>query len=155
MSFRISGLSPEPFRHLYGLSDEALAAHGARRYVADESPGFPDRIELRDAKVDERLLLVNYEHHAANSPYRSRYAIFVREGAEETYDRVGEIPDVLSRRLLSLRAFSNDGMLLKADVIEGSGLERLIRDFFADENVAYLHAHNARQGCYAARIDRA
>jgi Protein of unknown function (DUF1203) len=155
MSFRISGLSPEPFRHLYGLSDEALAAHGARRYVADESPGFPDRIELRDAKVDERLLLVNYEHHAANSPYRSRYAIFVLEGAEETYDRVGEIPDVLSRRLLSLRAFSHDGMLLKADVVEGAALEPLIAAFFHDSQIAYIHAHNARQGCYAARIDRA
>jgi Protein of unknown function (DUF1203) len=155
MSFRISGLSPEPFRHLYGLSDEALAAHGAKRYVAHESPGFPDRIELRDAREGESLLLVNYEHHAVASPYRSVYAVFVLEGAEETYDRMDEIPDVLARRLLSLRAFSKDGMLLIADVMEGRDLRSFIEKFFADDNVAYLHAHNARQGCYAARIDRA
>jgi Protein of unknown function (DUF1203) len=155
MSFRIQGLSPEPFRHLYGLSDAALAAHGAKRYVADHSPGFPDRIELRDARVGESLLLVNHEHHAANSPYRSSYAIFVREGAEQTYDRIDEIPDVLQRRLLSLRGFSAEGMLLNADVVEGSALEPLIASFFLDPQIAYLHAHNARQGCYAARIDRA
>ncbi len=155
MSFRISGLSPDPFRHLYGLSDEALAGYGSKRYVAHESPGFPDRIEMRDAKVGESLLLINYEHHAVNSPYRSSHAIFVLEGAENTYDRINEIPDVLARRLLSLRAFSMDGMLLNADVIEGKELKPSIEKFFEDPAVAYLHAHNARQGCYAARISRA
>jgi Protein of unknown function (DUF1203) len=155
MSFRISGLSAEPFRHFYGLSNEALVAHGARRYVADKSPGFPDRVELRDARIGESLLLVNYEHHPANSPYRSAYAIFVLEGAENRYDRVDEVPDVLFRRLLSLRAFSTEGMLLNADVVEGKDIEPLIGKFFGDPAVAYIHAHNAKQGCYAARIDRA
>jgi hypothetical protein len=154
MTFRITGLSPVPFRHLFGLSDEALADHGAMRYVAHESPGFPDRIELRDAKLGESLLLVNFEHQTAKTPYRSAHAIFVLEGSEETYDRVGEIPDVLSRRLLSLRGFSESGMLLHADVVEGQKLEAAISDFFKRSDVAYIHAHNARQGCYAARIDR-
>ncbi len=155
MTFRITGLSAEPFRHLYGLSDAALATLGARRYVADESPGFPDRVELRDAKLGESLLLVNYEHQSANTPYRSAHAIFVLEGAEATYDRVGEIPEVLSRRLLSLRGFSEDGMLVHADVAEGKDLKNAISDFFDKAGVSYIHAHNARQGCYAARIDRA
>jgi Protein of unknown function (DUF1203) len=154
MTFRISGLSATTFRHLYGLSDEALAAHGAMRYVANESPGFPDRVELRDAFVGESLLLVNYEHQSAQTPYRSNHAVFVLEGAEETYDRVGEIPEVLSRRLLSLRGFSDDGMLLHADVVEGKDLRIAISSFFGRNDVAYIHAHNARQGCYAARIDR-
>jgi Protein of unknown function (DUF1203) len=154
MTFRITGLSAAPFRHLYGLSDEALAAQGAMRYVAHESPGFPDRIELRDAAIGESLLLVNFEHQSAQTPYRSAHAIFVLEGAETTYDRVGEIPDVLSRRLLSLRGFSSDGMLRHADVIEGKSLEASIFEFFDKDDVAYIHAHNARQGCYAARIDR-
>ena len=48
MSFRIRGLSPEPFRHLYGLTDAELAAAGARRMICDLKPGYPDRIELRD-----------------------------------------------------------------------------------------------------------
>jgi len=53
MSFRITGLSAEPFRRLSGLSDEALAAHGAQRYVADQSPGFPDRVSLTDLAPGE------------------------------------------------------------------------------------------------------
>jgi hypothetical protein len=155
MTFRITGLSATPFRHLYGMSDDALAAHGAMRYIANESPGFPDRIELRDAQVGESLLLVNYEHQSAQTPYRSNHAIFVIEGAEATYDRVDEIPEVLSRRLLSLRGFSDDGMLLHADVVEGKDLRSAISSFFNKSEVSYIHAHNARQGCYAARIDRA
>ena len=34
MTFRITGLSPEPFRPLFGLSDAQLAARGARRTIA-------------------------------------------------------------------------------------------------------------------------
>src|SRR5262245_59414798 len=99
MSFRIRGLSPEPFRSLYGLSDEELASHGARRVTANADHGFPDRIEMRDAKAGETLLLVNHEHHAVATPYRSSYAIYVLEGSEAAYDRVDEIPEVLARRL--------------------------------------------------------
>ena len=154
MTFRIRGLSPEPFRHLYGLSDAALAGHGARRVIAEESHGYPDRIEMRDARAGEKLLLVNYEHHAVATPYRSSYAIYVLEGAEEAYDRTDEIPDVLARRLIALRGFSEDGTLLTADVMNGSELRPAIADFFANPAVSYLHAHNAKAGCYAGRIDR-
>ena len=104
MAFRITGLSPEPFRHLYGLSEQDLAAQGVKRYVANEKPGFPDRIEMRDAEPGETLLLLNHTCQPADTPYRATHAIFVREGAEETYDRVDEIPDVMRVRLLSLRA---------------------------------------------------
>jgi hypothetical protein len=77
MTFRITGLSPEPFRHLFGMSEEELVMHGARRYVADRKPGFPDRIELRDAEPGETLLLLNYEHLPADNPYLASHAIFV------------------------------------------------------------------------------
>ena len=60
MGFVVTGLSSEPYRHLYGLSDNELAAHGVRRYVADATPGFPDRIEMRDANLGENLLLLNH-----------------------------------------------------------------------------------------------
>ncbi|MEO8175394.1 MAG: DUF1203 domain-containing protein, partial [Sphingomicrobium sp.] len=61
MNILVSGLSPEPFLPLYGLSDEQLAEHRARRVVVDGS-GFPERIEMRDGEPGETLLLVNYEH---------------------------------------------------------------------------------------------
>ena len=153
MPFIISGLSPEPFKHLYGLPDAELAARRARRVTAGES-GFPERIELRDATPGETLLLVNYEHQDADTPFRSSHAIYVREGATEAWSG-NHVPEVLRRRLLSLRAFSADGMLVDADVVEGEGAVPLIERLFANPDAAYLHAHYARPGCYAARIDRA
>jgi len=155
MSFRISGLDAAPFRHLYGLSDAELAARGVVRYIADSHPGYPDRVELRDVAPGESVLLVNYEHQPADSPYRSAHAIFVREGAQEAYDSVGDVPQCMRVRPLSLRAFDDKGMMLDADLVEGGGVEAVIARMFEDPNVAYIHAHNARRGCYAARIDRA
>ena len=155
MSFRITGLDAKPFRHLYGLSDSELAARGAVRYVAESKPGYPDRVELRDVDPGESVLLVNYEHQSADSPYRSRHAIFVREGAEAPFDRIDDIPESMRIRLLSLRAFDAKGMMLDADVVEGREIEIVVARMFADPCVDYIHAHNARRGCYAARIERA
>ena len=155
MSFRVTGLPAEPFRSLYGLSDQELARRGVKRYIADKKPGFPDRIEMRDAEIGETLLLLNHVCQPANTPYRATHAIFVREGAENTYDRVGEIPQVMRTRLLSLRAYDAEGMMLDADVVEGKEVESVIARFFGSAHVAYIHAHNAKRGCYSGRIERA
>ena len=155
MTYRIRGLSPDPFRHLFGLPDVELAAHGARRYVADSKPGFPDRIELRDAEPGETLLLVNHLHQPADTPYRASHAIFVLEGASAAYDAVADIPEAMRVRTLSLRAFDEDGMMVDGDLVPGEEAEKLIERFFADPQVDYIHAHYARRGCFAARIDRA
>ena len=155
MAFRITGLSAEPFRHLYGLSDQELAHHRVIRYIADKQPGFPDRIEMRDAAVGEKLLLLNHVCQPAETPYRATHAIFVREGAENAYDRVDEVPEVMRMRLLSLRAYDAEGMMLDADVVDGKDVESVIARFFAFPHVAYIHAHNAKRGCYSGRIDRA
>lgn len=154
MSFRITGLSPRPFRHLFGLSEEDLAKHGARRYVADSKPGYPDRVEVRDAEPGETLLLVNYVHQPADNPYRASHAIFVCEGAETAYDRTNEIPEAMRLRPLSLRAFDVSDMMVDADLVNGREIEAVIERLFADPRIAYIQAHYAKRGCYAARIDR-
>ena len=155
MAFRIRGLSPEPFRHLFGLDDAALAAAGARRYVVDHAPGFPDRIEVRDLQPGETALLLNYVHQPAGTPYRGSHAIFVREGATAAYDAVDEVPEVIRIRPISLRAFDAAGMMVDADLLDGRDMEAAIGRLFARPEVAYLHAHYAKPGCYAARIERA
>jgi hypothetical protein len=155
MNFRILGLSPEPFRPLYGLTEEELARRGARRYVADAKPGFPDRIEMRDAEPGEALILVNYLHQSADTPYRASHAVFVREGAEQRYDACNEIPEVLARRTISLRAFDENHWMEGGELCEGRQLEAGIRKLLGRSEVAYLQAHYAVRGCYAARIERA
>jgi hypothetical protein len=155
MNFRISGLSPEPFRHLYGLSDAELSRQGVKRYVADKRPGFPDRVALRDVEIGERVLLLNHVCQPANTPYRATHAIFVREGAETPYDRVDEIPEAMKARTLSLRAFDAHHMMIDADLAEGDQAEPLIRRLLGNPEVAYIHAHYAKRGCYAGKIERA
>ena len=154
MSYRITGISSTPFEHLYGMTDEALSTHGVRRYVVNEKPGFPDRISLSDAEVGETVLLVNYTHQPAQTPYQSTHGIFVLEGATETALMVDAVPEVLQLRTLSLRAFDAEGWMLDADLVDGREAEGLIHKLFSNPQVAYIHAHNARRGCFAARIDR-
>lgn len=147
--------SPEPFQHLFGLSDDELASQGVKRYLVNTKPGYPDRIEMRDAEPGETVLLLNHLCQPAHTPYRASHAIFVREGAVQTFDGINQIPDVMRIRLLSLRAYSKEGMMLDADVVEGSHAETVILRFFADPDVSYIHVHNAKRGCYSGRIDRA
>ena len=151
MTFRIRGLEAEQFAHLFTLSDAELAAHQAVRQTANHPA--PCRISLTDARPGDEVILVNYEHQDADTPYRSRHAVYVRPG-ERRYDAVGEIPEQLRKRLLSVRAFDASGMMVDADVIEGRLLEEMIGRFFANDAVAYIHLHFARPGCYAARVDR-
>jgi hypothetical protein len=155
MSYRILGLDPTPFRRFYGLSGAELAQHGVQRLVADTRPGYPDRIEVRDVEPGERVLLLNFVHQPADTPYRASHAIFVREGAERACDLIDAVPEPLRIRPISLRAFDAAHAMVDADLVDGSHLEPLITRFLEQPRVAYLHAHYAKRGCYAARIERA
>ena len=155
MHFRISGLSPLPFQHLYGLPEAELKQLGVIRYLVDAKPGFPDRITMEDAEPGQTVLLLNHVCQSADTPYRASHAIFIREGATQAYDAIDQVPDSLRIRLLSLRAYDDQGMMLDADVVEGMAVETVIARLFDNPAVRYLHVHNARRGCYAGRIDRA
>jgi hypothetical protein len=152
MSFRITGLPAENFNHLFSLDDAELAALGAVRRTAQH--GAPCRVSLTDATPGDEVILVNYEHHKVASPYRMRFAIYVRQG-EQTYDKVDEVPQQLRTRQLAARAFDQDGMMLAFELVEGVKLEGAIERLLAEPRAAYLHLHFAAPGCYAARVDRA
>ena len=156
MAFRITGLSVEMFLPLFGLSDIELAARDIRRETADESvPGFPCRVTLAEAAPGETLLLLNFEHQAARTPYRSAHAIYVREIARRSFDAIDEIPAPLRQRILSIRAFDAEGMMIDAEIVDGMRAEVEIERQLSAPRAAYLHVHFARRGCYAARVDRA
>lgn len=155
MDFRIRGLAPEPFAPLFALSDKELAGRRALRRICDEKPGYPCRVSLADAEPGEDVLLVNYEHLPVDSPYRASHAIYVRAAARRPYDAVNEIPTALATRLLALRAFDARGLMIAADIVEGREARPVIARFLENPEAAYLHAHFARRGCFAARIERA
>jgi hypothetical protein len=155
MSFRITGLPAEPFAPLFQMSDAALAEIGAVRRIADDrQPGYPCRVSLTDSRPGDELILVNHEHHPVASPYRMRFAIYVRKG-ETQFDAIDEVPAQLRTRALAVRAFDDKAMMVGWELVEGRELKAAIERLFADERAAYLHVHFAAPGCYAARVDRA
>ncbi len=154
MTYRIAGLSPDPFRPLFQLSDEALQARLALRRTATSRPGFPCRVSLEDAETGESLILLNYESHSALTPYRTSYAIFVREAAVSPACYTDELPPVFQDRPIALRMFDTDGLLVGADLGRNADIDTKIRQAFARQEVEFIHAHNAMHGCFSARIDR-
>ncbi|HYC67874.1 DUF1203 domain-containing protein [Brevundimonas sp.] len=156
MSFHIHSLPLAPFEALFDLDDAALTATGARRMIVDAPHAAPCRVSLADAEPGERLILLNHRHlDSPGSPYRSDGPIFVREAAVEARPAVGEIPDMLGRRLLSVRAYDADWMMTDADVVEGRDLAARLEAWFADPLVSCIHLHTARRGCFMASAERA
>ncbi|MBC8090009.1 MAG: DUF1203 domain-containing protein [Phycisphaerae bacterium] len=155
MNFQVIALPETAFQPLYGLSDDDLARRGVRPVIALSSSGYPCRVSLRDADAGARMFLLNYEHQPANSPYRSTHAIYVQDGAVSAEVEINTVPAVLRTRLLSIRAFDHDGMIVDADVVEGTEAALAFQRLLANDKTAYLHVHNAKRGCYAARVDRA
>ena len=156
MTFKVSGISAKEFQPFFAMSDAELAANNMTMMIADDSdPGFPCRVSLGHAAPGERVLLTNFEHQPAASPYRSAHAIFVAENSMEADVAVGEVPEPLQVRLLSVRAFDADHMMVDADVIDGSEAAAIFTRFFENDQVEYLQVHYAKRGCYAAHVSRA
>ena len=153
MTYRIRGLDPAPFQPLFALDEAGLKDASTVRVTADADRGFPCRVSLEDAKEGDTLVLTNFTSHDVATPYRTAYAIYVREGVSPA-DFVDELPPVFTGRPLSLRGFGADGLLKAARLAAADEAEPAIRDLLSDARVAYIDAHNAAHGCFAARIER-
>ena len=157
MAFRIIGLAPEPFKPLFDLSDEALAARGALRVVADD-PRMPCRVSMAHAAPGEELLLLNHAHQTANTPYRATHAIYVRKLADRAFDAVDTVPEVMASRLVALRAFDARHMMIDADVSEGdaaSGADRAAaRESRGELPAGALRPARLLRGADRARLTR-
>ncbi len=154
-SFQVVGIDHEQFQNLFSLTDEQLKEYAAVRCYATESPGYPCRVSLEDARVGEELLLLPYLHQPAASPYRASGPIFVRRGARQCKSPAGELPCYVTSRLMSVRAYDAAHMMVAASVCEGSAATTEIQGYFSREDVAYIHLYNAKRGCFSALVVRA
>jgi hypothetical protein len=155
MSFQINPLPNSQFEGLFDLSDEELKNRSAKRVVADSTPGFPCRVSLADAEVGEELILLNHEYLSGNTPYAACHAIYVRKDSEEFWPDKGDVPDVLTCRLLSVRGFDEDKLMIDADVIDGENLKSKLEEMFENLSIRFIDIHNAKRGCFAAKATRA
>jgi len=155
MTFRIHALPAAPFDALFALSETELTARNIRRTVVSSCPGTPCHVSLADAEIGDTVLLMNYMHQPAQTPYRSCHAIFVRQGVAQAKPDVNEVPQVLRSRLISIRLFDRSHMLRDADVVDGEHLEEALRDTFRHRgDIAYAHLHYTKPGCFAAEVRR-
>jgi hypothetical protein len=151
MTYRITGLDPEPFRPLFALSDEELERRGMRRMTVTDR-GFPCRVSLIDRPIGEQVILLNHVSHGAANPYRASHAIFVADA--EPAEFVDEVPPVFVPRILSMRGFDEDGMMTDALLTQPGEADEGIRKLFENTEIAYIHVPNAARGCFSARVER-
>lgn len=154
MSYRITGLQRDHFEEYFGLTNAELAARGAVRVTAGADMGWPCRISLEDAKAGEGLILLNHVSHDVATPYRSAYAIYMRENAVGCAEYVDNIPPVFEGRPMAFRAFDTEGMLRGAALALPGQADTKIRELFERDEIAYIHAHNAAHGCFSAKVER-
>lgn len=128
-------------------------AAASERVVADEKPGFPCRVCLRDASPGEELVLASFSPFRGHGPYRATGPIFVHPSCAP-HEPTDELPEILRARPLSLRAYDAGERLLVGALTEGGRLTADVERLLTDPEVAELHVHFARPGCYACRIVR-
>lgn len=154
MNFQFKALEHEQFCQYYNLSNEELANKGVLTFMVDSQPGYPCRVTLKESQVGKRILLLNHEHLSVDSPYRSRHAIFVEDGATSQNAPINHVPESIKLRQVSVRAFDRSGMMTDADCIDGENVAPLITSMLSDSEVSYIHVHTAKRGCFLAKVER-
>ena len=142
-------------KHLSELSGKTSNLfRNARWIIAESKPGYPCRVSLKEAEIGERILVVTYKYHDVDSPYQASGPIFIRENAETAKLKTNEIPEVLTERVLSVRAYNFDSEMIAAETTQGLGLSQTIRKQFLNGEVDYLQVHNANPGCFSCNVFR-
>jgi len=152
--FQIYPIPQQSVAKLLNANETVLIAHNAKWITVDQTPGYPCRVSLADARVGERVLLMKYKHHDVASPYAASGPIFVREGASELTLPVNSVPEMLLHRTLSLRGYNMSNNMILAKVVEGTELLETLLDLFACADLNYLHIHHAGPGCYSCAVHR-
>jgi late competence protein required for DNA uptake (superfamily II DNA/RNA helicase) len=153
-NFQIKALPYNIFTHLFSASEAELKDIGAIKMIVDEFPGFPCRVSLQDATIGEDVILLPYQHHKTDSPYQATGPIFIRKNAIDVALAINEIPTMLLHRLLSLRCYNKDGIMINATVVEGKIVSETLQELFTKKEIAYVHVHNAKPGCFNCVVER-
>lgn len=154
-NFRFVALDKKQFDNYFNLNVTELAKKDIIKMLVDEFPGFPCRVSLADAAIGEEVILLNFEHHAVNSPYKTGGPIFVSKTAKTFTAEINEVPKMFNHRLLSIRGFNKKAIMIFADVTQGDTLKEKLFEILDNAEIDYLHIHNAKPGCFNCLVERA
>ncbi|TQV84915.1 DUF1203 domain-containing protein [Aliikangiella coralliicola] len=122
--------------------------------------GEPCRDVLRRALPGEEIILASYCPFTRPGPYKEYGAVFVL--AEQS----SEVPDFNRLPLPSgsetdylgdtfvVRAYSEDERIVDASLSMAGDAQKVIEQFFSNEEVHFILVRFAAYGCYAFRIER-
>lgn len=139
---------------IQGLDPQLARTSETRRVKVTSKPGFPCRATLEDAEIGETVMLFNHVSNDSDGPFRASFAIYVREQAEAPVEFRDALPPVFTNRTMSLRGFNAAGDLSAAELATASDMDEKIRTMLDRPEIAFINAHNAAAGCFAARIVR-
>jgi len=154
MNFQIHSLAPAPFDAFFKMSDAQLLAHSIVKTIVTEANSTPCRVSLKDADVGATVLLLNHQHLQGQTPFQASHAIFVTQDVQQSYPEVNQVPQVIHSRMVSIRAFDKQQMMVQADIAQGLEVSEKIQLMLNDKNIEFLHLHYAKHGCYIARVTR-
>lgn len=154
INFQITAIEASKFQHLFDLNQQELQKIGAVKQIVDQYPGYPCRVSLEDATVGEEVILFPYAHHQVTSPYQSSGPIFIRKNVATANLKPNEIPKMLKHRLLSLRIYNGEGMMIDAKTVQGKGISDTLIEVFQNGNASYIQVHNSGPGCFNCQVNR-
>lgn len=154
MNFQINALSETAFLALFKMNKTERVKHNIVKQIVTQANSTPCRISLKDAKIGDTVLLINYQHLAAATPFQASHAIYITAGATQAFSEKNTVPEMLQSRMISLRAFDRGHMMVQADIAQGQQIAEKIGQMLADNGVDYLHLHYAKQGCFAAKVSK-
>jgi hypothetical protein len=88
------------------------------------------------------------------SPYTGPGPIYVHRSECAHYQCDGSVPEQQRRRLVAVRAYDVENMMVGFAVVKGEELGVKAGELLEDEEVKFLHVYYAGPGCFAVRIDR-
>ena len=121
-----------------------------------ERGGLPCRRCLNETAGGEDVLLGSYSLLRPGGVYWTPSPIFVHTGQCRRYDAVDHIPDIVRRRLVSLRAYGEDDMVLYdlGVISDGRAIDAPLQHILADARCSYVNIHTAKPGCMLCRVER-
>ncbi|WP_317125808.1 DUF1203 domain-containing protein [Flavobacterium silvisoli] len=80
-------------------------------------------------------------------------SLFEKKAVTKSFN-VNEVPKMFDHRVLSIRGFDKNATMIYADVIQGIDLKATLHHVFINQEIDYLHIHNAKPGCYNCMVVR-
>ena len=110
---------------------------------------------LSDGNKEQQQILFSYmPFEKSLTPYAEVGPVFIHEDCQQYHDTSVFPPDLLTRKYLMVRGYSNEQRLIAGDLSEGHAVEKSIDQLFTNPAIDFIHINDGKTGCYFLRVER-